>query len=83
MRTPRCGAPAHGVNRLPRRVSRTTSPRYTSESANDHENEYSPASVDLMLAPKIEKLSMNTNIDPVSAPSAATGRDKARSRRNA
>ena len=53
------------------------------DRAKDHEKENSPASVDLMLAPNIEKLSMNTNIDPVSAAIAATGREKARRRRNA
>ena len=62
--------PASGVNLRPSRVSREMMPRYRIDRANDHENENSPANVDLILAPKIEKLSMKTNIDPVSAASA-------------
>ena len=46
--------PAQGDQERFSRVSRVTSPRYTSERAKDHENENSPASVDLMFAPKIE-----------------------------
>ena len=72
--------PARGVKPRPSLVSFATKPRYTNENAKDHPNENSPARVDLMLPPKIEKLSMKTYVAPNAAASPATTRAKPRQR---
>ena len=48
-----------------------------------HENENSPASVDFTFAPKMEKLSMNRNIDPVRPARAEARRENPSRRTNA